>query len=246
MQGKAEFDSLRDEVNPRSEKMEKAENFMNQMTEARSSSNKVVPIEDIPMQTLKGDKSLQSSNEVTEMVIESADVSAKQVSETTAVASAGRANAGESLPPVSFGKLVTQKRYRLPLFVAVVCHVAQQWSGINAVFSFSSEIFTAIGLPVEIVQYCTLSTGTSSLISVALSIPLFVRFGRRTLVLLALIVMIFGLTLLTISGVLGDLVEFMNYMSILAVVIFIFGCVLQLFLLERSYKYTSLFDLLSV
>ncbi|GCB83804.1 hypothetical protein scyTo_0024110, partial [Scyliorhinus torazame] len=58
---------------------------------------------------------------------------------------------------VTIGELFRSPIYRQPLIVAVVIHLSQQLSGINAVFYYSTDIFTKAGVQEPI--YATIGAG---------------------------------------------------------------------------------------
>ncbi|KAL3307840.1 Solute carrier 2, facilitated glucose transporter member 2, partial [Cichlidogyrus casuarinus] len=79
-------------------------------------------------------------------------------------------------------KEMFQLRYlRFALFVAILCHLSQQLSGINAIINYSTILFKSAGLSNANAQYATLGTGCMNLLVTIVSIFLIERFGRRPL-----------------------------------------------------------------
>jgi len=69
------------------------------------------------------------------------------------------------------------------LFVGVVLAVYQQWCGINVIFYYAQEIFTAAGYGVSDVLFNIVVTGTVNLIFTLIAIRLVDRIGRKPLML---------------------------------------------------------------
>lgn len=65
--------------------------------------------------------------------------------------------------------------------VAIVMQLSQQLSGINAIFYYSTDMFTDAGLGSEEAKYATLGVGAVMVIMTLASIPLMDKMGRRTL-----------------------------------------------------------------
>lgn len=117
--------------------------------------------------------------------------------------------------------------------------LSQQLSGINAVFYYSTDIFTSAGLTEEMAKYSTIGVGVVMVIMSLVSIMLMDRTGRRTLHLYGLggmfltsmfltIFLLFGVSLvvlvvlvdvLTLS--LQFLYTWMSYMSVTSTLIYV-------------------------
>ncbi|XP_071656257.1 solute carrier family 2, facilitated glucose transporter member 4 isoform X2 [Patagioenas fasciata] len=89
---------------------------------------------------------------------------------------------------VGLGALLRCPRYRQPLLVTLALQLAQQLSGINAIFYYSTGIFEGAGLSRPI--YGTIGTGVVNVAATALAVPLMERAGRRRLQLLGLLGML--------------------------------------------------------
>lgn len=79
------------------------------------------------------------------------------------------------------GGIWSDRSLRLPLTVAGMMMVGQQWSGINAVFFYSTGFFAAAGLSNPVLG-TLLASGVNAVAS-ALSVPLMERAGRKALLL---------------------------------------------------------------
>jgi len=65
--------------------------------------------------------------------------------------------------------------------IAIVMQLSQQLSGINAIFYYSTDLFTDAGLGSEEAKYATLGVGGVMVLMTLASIPLMDKMGRRTL-----------------------------------------------------------------
>ncbi|GAB0201218.1 solute carrier family 2, facilitated glucose transporter member 4-like [Grus japonensis] len=87
--------------------------------------------------------------------------------------------------------------YRQPLLVTLVLQLAQQLSGINAIFYYSTAIFEGAGLARP--AYATIGTGVVNVAATALSVVLVERAGRRRLQLIGLLGMMGCAVALTVA-----------------------------------------------
>lgn len=71
--------------------------------------------------------------------------------------------------------------FQAPLVIGIVMQLSQQLSGINAIFYYSTNIFTESGLTEEAAKYATIGVGAVMVIMTLVSIPLMDKAGRRTL-----------------------------------------------------------------
>ncbi|XP_014118131.1 PREDICTED: solute carrier family 2, facilitated glucose transporter member 4, partial [Pseudopodoces humilis] len=88
-------------------------------------------------------------------------------------------------PRVGLLELLRSRRYRQPLIVTLGLQLAQQLSGINAIFYYSTSIFEGAGLQDPAVG--TIGTGVVNVAATALSVVLVERAGRRLLQLVGLL-----------------------------------------------------------
>ncbi|XP_041568231.2 solute carrier family 2, facilitated glucose transporter member 4 [Taeniopygia guttata] len=104
-------------------------------------------------------------------------------------------------PKVGLLELCRSRRYRQPLIVTLGLQLAQQLSGINAIFYYSTSIFEGAGLQDPAVG--TIGTGVVNVAATALSVVLVERAGRRVLQLLGLLGMMGCATTLALALKLG-------------------------------------------
>ncbi|XP_062896281.1 solute carrier family 2, facilitated glucose transporter member 3-like [Mobula hypostoma] len=120
---------------------------------------------------------------------------------------------------VTLRELLRSPLYRQPLIVAVVIHLSQQFSGINAVFYYSTSIFTKAGVKQPI--YATIGTGLVNTAFTVVSLFLVERVGRRTLHLIGLGGMAVSTVVITIAQVLQERVPDLSYLSVVSVFCFV-------------------------
>uniref|UniRef100_A0A3B4E5E8 Major facilitator superfamily (MFS) profile domain-containing protein n=1 Tax=Pygocentrus nattereri TaxID=42514 RepID=A0A3B4E5E8_PYGNA len=80
---------------------------------------------------------------------------------------------------VSIPELFRNPIYRQPIIIAILMNLSQQFSGINAVMFYSTEIFINAGVTEPI--YATIGTGVVNTVFTVVSLFLVERAGRRTL-----------------------------------------------------------------
>ncbi|GAB1607607.1 solute carrier family 2, facilitated glucose transporter member 3-like [Argonauta hians] len=85
--------------------------------------------------------------------------------------------------PFKVMDLLVSPQYRVPLLVACMLMLFQQWSGINAVFSYSSFIFEQAQLKKEVIPYAIVGTGVTNVIATIFAVSLMEKVGRRPLLL---------------------------------------------------------------
>ncbi|XP_077364111.1 solute carrier family 2, facilitated glucose transporter member 3-like isoform X2 [Festucalex cinctus] len=119
---------------------------------------------------------------------------------------------------VTIPELFRCPAYRQPLLIAVMLQLSQQLSGINAVFYYSTGIFSSAGVSQPI--YATIGAGIVNTVFTVVSLFLVEKAGRRTLHLLGLGGMAVAALLMTIA-LLQKEVAGMSYAAILAVMVFV-------------------------
>jgi len=109
------------------------------------------------------------------------------------------AEASEGKSNESFGlkQLFQDKELTWPLITSIVICSIQQFSGINAVFFYSSDIFKDAGIAPENIQYAILMTGVVNILATFVCIPLIEKLGRRPLLIYPMFVMLVDFVLLT-------------------------------------------------
>ncbi|XDV34110.1 hypothetical protein PO909_004313 [Leuciscus waleckii] len=115
---------------------------------------------------------------------------------------------------VTIPELFRTAAYRQPLLIAVMLHLSQQLSGINAVFYYSTGIFESAGVTQPI--YATIGAGVVNTVFTVVSLFLVERAGRRTLHLIGLGGMAISALAMTIALLLKD-IESLRFLSIAAV-----------------------------
>jgi MFS transporter, SP family, arabinose:H+ symporter len=90
--------------------------------------------------------------------------------------------AGDEAQKVNFKALLEPGMTRL-LLIGVGIAVLQQWCGINVIFYYAQEIFTAAGYGVSGVLFNIVITGTVNLIFTLIALRLVDRLGRKPLMM---------------------------------------------------------------
>ncbi len=90
--------------------------------------------------------------------------------------------AGE-MGKVDFGELF-DPRLRRPLTLGIVLAILSQWCGINSIFNYAEEIFSAAGYEVSGLLFNILITGLVNLVFTLAALRLVDRLGRRPLMLI--------------------------------------------------------------
>jgi SP family sugar porter-like MFS transporter len=83
---------------------------------------------------------------------------------------------------VTIGELFTPQLMKV-LLLGVTLAVFQQWSGINVIFNYAEEIFSAAGYNVSGILFNIVITGVVNLVFTFVAIGTVDRFGRRILML---------------------------------------------------------------
>ncbi|MFT7808223.1 solute carrier family 2, facilitated glucose transporter member 2 [Arapaima gigas] len=125
---------------------------------------------------------------------------------------------------VSIMMLLRSATYRHQLFVALMMHLSQQFSGVNAIFYYSTDIFHKAGVTEPV--YATIGVGAINTIFTMVSVVLVDRAGRRTLTLIGLAGMCCCTVLMSIGLVYLTTYPWMSYVSMTA--IFLFVCFFEI------------------
>ncbi|XP_067334704.1 solute carrier family 2, facilitated glucose transporter member 2 isoform X2 [Channa argus] len=120
---------------------------------------------------------------------------------------------------VSILSLIGSSVYRKQLSVALMMHLSQQFSGINAIFYYSTSIFTRAGVGQPV--YATIGVGVINTIFTLVSVALVDRAGRRTLILAGLGGMTCCAIALTVGLKLQNEYSWMSYVSMSAIFLFV-------------------------
>lgn len=119
-------------------------------------------------------------------------------------------------------QLLIQPSLRRPLGVCLILMAAQQLSGINNAFNYSSSFFVANGLSAEDVTSIAIAMNVGNVLVVLLSTCLMDRVGRRVLLLSSMGGMVVAIALLTLALQLG-LVTLVEVATVLFVISFGLG-----------------------
>uniref|UniRef100_A0A6Q2YR48 Major facilitator superfamily (MFS) profile domain-containing protein n=1 Tax=Esox lucius TaxID=8010 RepID=A0A6Q2YR48_ESOLU len=120
---------------------------------------------------------------------------------------------------VSIAVLVRSSFYRQQLFVALMMHLSQQFSGVNAIFYYSTAIFETAGVTQPV--YATIGVGVINTIFTMVSVALVDRVGRRTLTLIGLGGMCICAVVMTVGLVYLSVYSWMSYVSMSAIFLFV-------------------------
>ncbi|KAL4631480.1 solute carrier family 2, facilitated glucose transporter member 4 [Arapaima gigas] len=113
---------------------------------------------------------------------------------------------------VSIAELFRSALYRQPIIIAILLQLSQQFSGINAIFYYSTSIFQKAGVQSPI--YATIGAGFVNCAFTIVSLFLVERTGRRTLHMVGLAGMCICAVVMTVAL---SLVPWMSYMSMVAI-----------------------------
>lgn len=80
-------------------------------------------------------------------------------------------------------RMLLDRRLLKPLLLGIVLAVLQQWCGINVIFNYAEEVFSAAGYSVSDILFNIVVTGTVNLLFTFVAIGFVDRYGRRVLML---------------------------------------------------------------
>nr|NP_001303403.1 glucose transporter 1, isoform AA [Drosophila melanogaster]ALI30448.1 glucose transporter 1, isoform AA [Drosophila melanogaster] len=129
--------------------------------------------------------------------------------------------AQQSESHISTMELICSPTLRPPLIIGIVMQLSQQFSGINAVFYYSTSLFMSSGLTEESAKFATIGIGAIMVVMTLVSIPLMDRTGRRTLHLYGLGGMFIFSIFITISFLIKEMIDWMSYLSVVATLGFV-------------------------
>ncbi|XP_041828052.1 solute carrier family 2, facilitated glucose transporter member 2 [Melanotaenia boesemani] len=122
-------------------------------------------------------------------------------------------------PRVSIRSLIFSSVYRQQLFVALMMHLSQQLSGINAIFYYSTDIFSQAGVSQPV--YATIGVGVINTVFTMVSVALVDKAGRRTLTLVGLGGMCCCAVAMTVGLRFQYDFSWMSYVSMSAIFLFV-------------------------
>uniref|UniRef100_UPI0037E84F06 solute carrier family 2, facilitated glucose transporter member 2 n=1 Tax=Semicossyphus pulcher TaxID=241346 RepID=UPI0037E84F06 len=120
---------------------------------------------------------------------------------------------------VSILSLIRSSVYRQQLLVALMMHLSQQLSGINAIFYYSTAIFAFAGVDKPV--YATIGVGAINTVFTLVSVALVDKAGRRTLTLVGLGGMCCCAIGMTVGLKFQSDYEWMSYVSMSAIFLFV-------------------------
>ncbi|XP_037381003.1 solute carrier family 2, facilitated glucose transporter member 2 [Talpa occidentalis] len=120
---------------------------------------------------------------------------------------------------VSILQLFTNSSFRQPILVALMLHMAQQFSGINAIFYYSTSIFQTAGISQPV--YATIGVGVVNTLFTVLSVFLVEKAGRRSLFLTGMSGMFVCAIFMSVGLVLLNKLTWMSYVSMAAIFLFV-------------------------
>ncbi|XP_072221219.1 solute carrier family 2, facilitated glucose transporter member 2 [Leuresthes tenuis] len=122
-------------------------------------------------------------------------------------------------PRISIRSLIFSSVYRQQLFVALMMHLSQQLSGINAIFYYSTAIFTQAGVAQPV--YATIGVGVINTVFTMVSVALVDKAGRRILTLVGLGGMCCCAIAMTVGLKFQNDYSWMSYVSMSAIFMFV-------------------------
>ncbi|XP_062590446.1 membrane transporter D1-like [Saccostrea cucullata] len=127
------------------------------------------------------------------------------------------------MPKFTFMDLFHDRFLRDPLTISVVLQLTQQFSGINAVIYYSTEIFQTAGLSIHEAEYATLATGGVNVAMTFVSAFIMDKAGRRRLLLIGVGGLFIFSSILALSLILikDAGISWMSYVAIVAVICYI-------------------------
>ncbi|CAH1246550.1 SLC2A1 [Branchiostoma lanceolatum] len=107
-------------------------------------------------------------------------------------------------PKITIIALLKSRSLRPQLIIAVGVMMANQLSGINAIFAYVTSIYENAGVPEDTSAYATIGTGAVNCVVCLGSVLIIDRVGRRPLLIWPLLVMTITFALLTITQALTE------------------------------------------
>ncbi|XP_073969394.1 solute carrier family 2, facilitated glucose transporter member 1-like isoform X2 [Rhodnius prolixus] len=118
-------------------------------------------------------------------------------------------------------KLICSKPLRIHLALVCALQAGQQFSGINAVFYYSVNIFKTAGLSDSNAQFASLGAGAINFLIALIMIPVINKFPRRSLAIGSCVTATTCLVLLSFSINYMNSFSWMPYLSIVAVLSYV-------------------------
>jgi len=99
-------------------------------------------------------------------------------------------------------ELLRAKELRFCVIIACFIMVAQQWSGVNAVFGYSKIMFDQAGITTNYIPYAIVLTGIVNVSMTVVAVPLLDMVGRRPLLIFPTILALLAFVVMTIMLIL--------------------------------------------
>ncbi|XP_012683801.2 solute carrier family 2 member 11, like [Clupea harengus] len=119
-------------------------------------------------------------------------------------------------------ELLTEPSVRWQLLTILCTATTLQLCGINAVYLYSFDVFSAAGIPNHQLRYVALGTGLCEIVTSITCVLIIENTGKRGLLIRGFFGMTTTLALLTLTLYLQTLLSWMPYCSMVLVFIFIF------------------------
>ena len=123
-------------------------------------------------------------------------------------------------PNLGIKDLFKERHLLRPLIIAVVLQLAQQLSGINAIFYYSTQLFEDAGISDSNSAYATVGVGAVNTLATISAVVLVDKYGRRILLLVGLGGMFCASVLLTVTLSFKTITA-LSYVSLVAVFLFV-------------------------
>ncbi|PIK61040.1 putative solute carrier family 2, facilitated glucose transporter member 1-like [Apostichopus japonicus] len=131
----------------------------------------------------------------------------------------------ESMNTEKVGILAVLRRdnpdWTRPLIICTCLHLGQQFSGINAIMFYATEIYYQTGMDDTQVAYSTVGTGAINVLMTIVAVFVVDRAGRKALLLIPFAGMVVATALLTMSLNLQEQSEGWKWVSLILIYIYI-------------------------
>ncbi|XP_063410669.1 solute carrier family 2, facilitated glucose transporter member 1-like isoform X1 [Mytilus trossulus] len=108
------------------------------------------------------------------------------------------ARKSQSVKQFSLKELLTSPELRVPIIIACCLQIAQQFSGINAVMSYSSFMYENAGVNLNLIEWIVCLTSLINMLTTIPAVPMIEKLGRRMLLLFPMVLMAVSFVILTI------------------------------------------------
>lgn len=136
---------------------------------------------------------------------------------------ASKSDQSDNVEQMSVLELFTNKSVRWQITIIIVSQMAQQLSGINAVFFYTNDIFNAAGFSAETSTMISALVGLENVFMTFVSMVLMDRMGRKSLQVYGYAIMTFFCVSMTICLNMLDKSSIMPYLCIGCVLGYIIG-----------------------